>query len=51
MYVDAMNRKNHIQAVRLSEGLNRENRDDMAADWESILTSNEGKDFSSKLIE
>ena len=51
MYVDAMNRKNRIQAVRLSEGLSRENRDDMAADWESILTSNEGKAFSSKLIE
>lgn len=51
MYVDAMNRKNSIQAVRLSEGLSRENRDDMAADWESILTSNEGKAFSSKLIE
>ena len=51
MYVDAMNRKNHIQAVRLSEGLSRENRDDMAADWESILTSKEGKAFSSKLIE
>lgn len=51
MYVDAMNRKNRIQAVRLSEGLSRENRDDMAADWESILTSKEGKAFSSKLIE
>ena len=51
MYVDSMNKKNRIQAVRLSEGLSRENRDDIAADWESILFSEEGKVFSSKLIE